>query len=171
MPIVSILMFFGFFIAFVLIAIFVFVFFYNKRAKAILDKFTLQSYSLNPIIFEDIKLRYWTHNGGQMTVYPNNRCDLFLFENCLAIVRRQDFIYKVFFPPFLLTSDIAITKDAFNYLDIYKPEKVLFKQMIKGEVDIKLVDPIYKHYKIDITLKGLTYEQISQLDKIKSWNL
>jgi hypothetical protein len=171
MPIVSILIFLGSFIAVSLGGIFVFVVFYNKRTKPILDKFILHSDSLNPIIFKNIKIRYWTVYGGQMIVYPNNQCDLFLLEDCLGIVRRQDFIYKVFFPPFLISSDIIKTRNTFSYLNIFKPEKVLFKQTTKSEVDIKLIDPAYKHSKIDITLKGLTNEQINQLKKIKSLNL
>jgi len=94
-----------------------------------------------------------------------------LFEDCLGIVRRQNFIYKVFFPPFLITTDIAKTKCVFDYLNVLKPEKVLFKQIIKGDVDIKLIDPIYKHYRIEITIKGLTNDQINQLNRIKSWSL
>ena len=92
-----------------------------------------------------------------------------MFDNFLAIVRRQDFVFKVFFAPVLLTSDIATTKNIFNYLDTYKPDRITFKQIVKGEVDIKLTDPKYKHYKTDITLKGLTIEQTTQLEKIKNW--
>ncbi len=171
MHMVIVLYIFGFFILVFMIVLILFVIFYNMRTKTILDRFIFQAESLNPIIFENIELRYWTNNGGRMEINPFNRCNLFLFENCLAIVRRQEFIGKVLFPPILLTSDITLTKDIFNYLKIYKPEHILSKKIINGEVDIILSDPIYKHYKIDITLMGLSEHQIDQLDKIKSWSL
>lgn len=81
-----------------------------------------------------------------------------MFDSCIAIVRRQDFIFKAFFAPILLTSDIATTKNMFDYLDIYKPDRINFRQTVKGEIDIKLTDLIYEHFIIDITLKIITYE-------------
>lgn len=171
MELINVLPFYGIFIVIVLTAIFVFLIFYNKRTKTILHKFTLQAKSLRPTIFENIRIRYWEHNGGRIWIFPNNRCDLYLFENCLAIVRRQNFIFKAFFPPLLITHDIVQTMDRFIYLNIYKPEKVIFKRNLNGEVDINLTDPTYKHFKIDITLKGLTQEQTDRLEIIKNWSL
>lgn len=57
----------------------------------------------------------------------------------------------------------------FDYLDTYKPIRVTFNQFVKGQVEIKLSDPIYKNYKIDIILKGLSNEQINHLEKNKNW--
>jgi hypothetical protein len=42
-------------------------------------------------------------------------------------------------------------------------------QIAKGEVDIKLTDQVNKHYTTNITLKGLTNEQTTLLEKIKTW--
>jgi hypothetical protein len=170
MPILSVLIFFVISIFILLAGLYIFLTFYNKQTRTTTDKFTEHAKTLNPTVFQNIKIRYWTTNGQKTYVYPNNRCDLYLFDNCLAIVRRQDLIFKVFFTPILITSDIATTKNMFNYLDVYKPDSITFKQIIKGEVDIKLTDLIYKHFKIDITFKGLTNEQTAQLEKIKSWH-
>ena len=169
MPIISILTFFATFIFIVLVALYIFLTFYNKRTRTATDRFIKQSNELRPIVFKNIKLRYWTTSGLRTATYPNNHCDLYLFDNCLAIVRRQDFILKVFFAPVLLTSDIATIMNTFNYLDVYKPDQITFKQIVKGEVDIKLTDLKHKHYKIDITFKGLSSEQTNQLEKIKNW--
>ena len=169
MPIVSILTFFAISIFIILVGLYIFLTFYNKRSRAATDKFITQASELGPAVFQNIKLRYWTTSGLKTRISPNNRCDLYLFDNCLAIVRRQNFIFNMFFAPVLLTSDIAITKNKFNNLNAYKQDCVIFKQIVKGEVDIKLTDPIYKHYTIDITFKGLTNEQINQLEKIKNW--
>jgi hypothetical protein len=169
MPIVSILTFFAIFIFIVFAGLYIFLTFNNKRKRTAIDKFIEHANGLKPTVFQDIKLRYSETSGQKTYIYPNNRCDLYLFDNYLAIARRQDFVFKVFFTPVLLTSDIATTKNIFNYLDTYKPDRITIKQIVKGEIDIKLTDPTYKHYKTDITLKGLTIEQITQLEKIKNW--
>ena len=169
MPIVSILTFFATFIFIVLVVLYLFLTFYNKRTRTATDKFIRQASELAPTVFKNIKLRYWTTTGPRTQISPNNHCDLYLFDNCLAIIRRQDFIFKVFFAPVLLTSDLATTKSNFNYLDCYKPDHIHFNQLMKGQVDIKLKDPISRHWKIDITFKELTSEQTNQLDKIKNW--
>ncbi|WP_304066110.1 hypothetical protein [Pedobacter glucosidilyticus] len=168
-PIVSILTFFSTFILVVFFGLYIFLTFYNKRTRTATEKFIKQAKDLSPTVFQSIKLRYWTTSGLRKQIYPDNLCDLYLFENCLAIVRRQDFIFKVFFAPIILTSDILATKNMFDNLDTYKLDRITFKKIVKGEVDIKLTDSIYKHYTIDITLKGLTSEQTNQLEKIKNW--
>lgn len=169
MPIVSILTFFATFIFIVLVGLYVYVILYNKQTRSVIVEFIRQANGLKPTVFQNIKLRYSETSGLKTYIYPNNRCDLYLFDNYLAIVRRQDFVFKVFFAPVLLTSDIATTKNNFNFLDTYKLDRITFKQIVKGELDIKLTDPSYKHYTADITLKGLTKEQITQLEIIKTW--
>jgi hypothetical protein len=165
MPVVSLLIFFAISIFTILVGFYIFLIFYNRRSRAATDKFILQANKFNPTVFHNIQVRYWTTSGSWTRIWPNSRCDLYLFDNCLSIVRSQNFIFKMFFAPVLLTSDIAITKKTFNNLKTYKPDHVIFKQIVKGELDIKLTDPIYKHYTIIITFKGLTNEQIHQLEK------
>jgi len=169
MTIVSILAFFAIFFFIVLVGLCIFLTFYNKRTRTAIDKFIGQASGLRPTVFQNIELRYSETSGLKTYIYPNNRCDLYLFDNYLAIVRRQDFVFRVFFAPVLLTSDIATTKNIFNYLDTYKPDRIIFKQIVKGEVDINLTHPKYKHCKTDITFKGLSVEQTTQLEKIKNW--
>ena len=169
MPIISILTFFVTFIFIVLVVLYLYLTSYNKRTRTEIDKFIGQANGLRPTIFKNIKLRYSETSGFKTSIYPNNRCDLYLFDNYIAIVRRQDFIFKVFFAPVLLTSYNATTENIFNYLVTYKTDQITFKQIVKGEVDIKLTEPTYKYFKIDITLKRLTNEQTSQLEKIKNW--
>lgn len=167
MPIVSILTFFVTFIFIVWLGSFIFLIFYNKRSRAATKKFVLQTGELKPVVINNVKLRYWiTPKNTKTMLSPNNYCDLYLFDNFLAIIRRQDFILEIFFAPVLLTADLVTAKNKFNYLDCYKPDYIHFSQHVKGQVDIKVKDPIYKHWKIDITLKGLSDVQIGQLEKI-----
>jgi hypothetical protein len=170
MPIVSILTFFATFIFIVWLGSFIFLIFYNKRTRTATDNFILQTGELMPIVINNVKLRYWiTPKNSQAMLSPNNYCDIYLFDNYLAIIRRQDFILEVLFAPVLLTADLETIKNKFNYLDCYKPDYIHFAQHVKGQVDIKLKDPIYKHWKIDITFRGLSDGQINQLEKIKNW--
>lgn len=171
MPIFSILTFFAIFIFIVLVALYIFLTFYNKQSQRAIDKFIGQANDLGPTVFQNIKLRYSETTGLKTYIYPNNRCDLYLFDKYLAVVRKQDFVFKVIFAPILLTTDIESTKNNYNYLDTYELDQITFKEIVKRqvEVDIKLTDPKYKHYKTDITLKGLTIEQNAQLEKIKNW--
>ena len=169
MTVVSILTFFATFIFIVLVGLYIFLTFYNKRTRTVIDKFIGQASGLRPTVFQNIKIRYSETSGLKTYIYPNNRCDLYLFDNYLAVVRKNDFVFKVLFAPLLLTSDIEATKKIFNYLDTYKLDRIIFKQKVKGEVDIKLTDPTHKHYKTDITLKGLSNEQTTKLETIKDW--
>jgi hypothetical protein len=169
MPVVSILILIAIFFFIVLVGLSIFLTFHNKRTLRTIDKFIRQASGLRQTIFENIKLRYSETSGLKTYLYPNNCCDLYLFENYLVVVRRQNFIFKVFFAPVLLTSDMTTTINIFNYLDSYKTDQITFNQIVKGEVDIKLIHKTHKHYTADITLKGLTNEQITQLEKIKKW--
>lgn len=169
MPIVSILTFFATFIFIALMGLYIYFTFYNRRTTTTTNKFLEHVNKLKPTVIQNIKMRYWTTSGLKTYVYPNNFCDLYLFDDCLAIIRRQNFIFKVFFNPILLTSDTMTTKKSFNYLDTYKPDNITFKQIVKGELDIKLTVLRYNHFKIEMTIKGLTNEQLRQLEKIKNW--
>jgi hypothetical protein len=169
MPVVSLLIFFAVSIFTILVGSYIFLIFYNRRSRAATDTFILKASKFDLTVFHNIPLRSWTTNGSWTRIWPNSRCDLYLFDNCLAIVRRQNFIFRTFFAPVLITSDIGITKKRFNNLKTYKPDRIIFKQIIKGALDITLTDAVYKHYTIEIMIKGLTNEQIHQLEKIKNW--
>lgn len=169
MPIVSILLFFTTFSLLIGVGLYIYFTLHNKRIRIVTEKFIRQVSELNPIVFQNIKISYSETGGQKKQLYINNRCNLYLFNNSLAIVRKQDFIFNVLFAPIVLTSDIVTTKQVFYYLDTYKPNQLIFKQTLKGEIDIKLTDPTYKHYVTEITLQGLTNEQLIQLDRIKNW--
>ncbi len=169
MPIVSMLIFFGTFMFIVWAIIIIYLTSYNRKTRLAIDKFIKEAVELNPVVFYNIKLRYWTSSGQRIQVSPYNRCDLYLFNDCLAILRRQNFLFKINFAPVLITNDIEKTKAMFNYLDTYQPTLVQFNQIVKGDVEIKITHPVYHHKKNDITLKGLTGGQLKQLESIKSF--
>lgn len=169
MPILNILIFFAAFIFLFSVGFYLYLIFYNSRTRIVTNKFILQTNDLRPTVFSNVKLRYWVTNYDKTILSPNNYCELYLFDNYIAIIRRQHFVFNVFFAPVLISSNIEETRIKFNYLHCYKPDYIHFAQHIKGQVDIKLKDPVGKHLKIDITLKSLTDEQISNLERIKKW--
>jgi hypothetical protein len=169
MPVINILMFFVTFWIVTLAIIYFLVKYYNKKNLVAIERFVFQASEFKPAVLQNIKLRYWTTNGARTMISPNNQCDIYLFDNFLAIVRRQNFIFKAFFTPVLISSDITSTKNIFRYLTVYKPDRIIFNQVAKGQIDIKVKDPGYNHYKIDITFNELTNEQLTELSKIKNW--
>lgn len=166
MPIAGILTFIAISVFIILVGLSIFFTFYNKRTKSAIDRFIGIASELRPLVFQDLRLSYLETSGLKTYPFSNNRCDLYLFENYLAIVRRHDFVFKVFFPPILLSSDVESTKKIFYGLETYKPDRIMFKQKIKGEIAIKLTDPTFQKFSIDITLKGLTKEQTIQIEKL-----
>jgi len=169
MPVTNILIFFCSFITFLLVTIFIFLIYFNRKTKILIAKFLSQAAGLNPQPIKNIRLRYWITMRQKTAASPNNFCDLYLFDNCLAIVRRQNFIFKVFFAPVLITPDIEQTKIIFDYLKAHKPRQIIFNRIRKGQIDIRAIDQTHKNTRLDITFKGLTEAQLDQLNKIKSW--
>ena len=141
---------------------------FNKQSAAINESFLAQTKALQPIIFENIKLSYFETRGFKIRYYPKNVADLYLFDNALVIMRRQNFIFKVTYPPLILTADVKSKKNALNN-HAYKPYSIIFKQVLKGEVEIKIRKSEYKRCTIDITFKGLNNDQLIKLEKIKEW--
>ena len=169
MPVTNTLIFFVSFITIVLVAILIFLIYFHRKTKVEINRFLSQSIGLKPKTIRNIRLRYWTTIGGRTIGSPNNYCDLYLFDNFLGIVRRQNFIFKVSFAPVLITPDIEQTKIIFSYLKAHKPRQIIFNHITKDEIDIKAIDLTRKNARLDITFKGLTEEQRNQLAKIKSW--
>ncbi len=65
------LTFFGTFIFIFWMTLFVFLTFYNRKAKISIHKFVIQARGLKPTVFENIKLRYWTTSGNwNITTFP-----------------------------------------------------------------------------------------------------
>ena len=153
MPVINILILaFTFFVVAFTIVYFLLKY-YNRKNLVVTKRFISKASELNPTLIQNIKLRYWATNGAKTMISPNNHCDIYLFDEILAIVRRQNFIFKVLFAPVLITPYITSTKNIFNYCTIYKPDRIIFNQVMKDQIDIKLKDPIYRHFKIDITFK------------------
>ncbi|PQJ12063.1 hypothetical protein CJD36_009755 [Flavipsychrobacter stenotrophus] len=141
----------------------------NRQTQRTIKKFTSLVHLLHPTVVSNVKLRYWTTNGGKSTISLNSRCDLYLFDNCLAVTRREHFIYTFSFAPILITSNKINAERMFDYIRIYNPYSIIFREIVQGEIVIKVSDPLYTHYKIELTLMGMTKEQIAKFKRIEDW--
>ncbi len=166
----DVLIFFALILITAYLAGYIFVLFYNKRTKLLIERFMEMTQTNKPIVLKNIKLRYWTTTHLKTNISPNNYCDLYLFENCISIVRREKFIYQIKFAPIVLSNNLDAIKGTFEFLDCYKPAGIHFYEKLKGKIDIKLLDSRYKFRRIDITLKGLSDEQISTLHSLREWS-
>jgi hypothetical protein len=95
---------------------------------------------------------------------------IYIFDNFLAIFRRQKFIFKIDFEPLLLSTNDYIKNelDLNNYL--FKIiDKAIFTKYKDDKLILKLTDENFTHYKTEIILRNLTSEQIDKLKQIENW--
>ena len=138
----------------------------NNLARPLISKFVEHADALNPIVFRDIRTRYTEFSGYRGYIFFKSSCDIYLFEHYIVVLRRYKFMFKRDLEPIILTSDKVRDKEHFTYLKAYKPDRILFKQVIKDEVEFKYSDLKYNYYKMELTLKGLTPDQKAALERV-----
>lgn len=144
----------------------IYIAFQNKRTKPILKKFKKQSNDLKPMVLENVKLNYEDYRNKAAS---NSYGDLYMFEEFLVILRRQRFIFKIIYLPILITSNVIKAKNVFDYLQVYKLVGVNFNHIVKGQIEIKLLDSTKSAENVDLVFKRLTEEQMKEIAKIKNW--
>lgn len=122
-------------------------------------------------ILRQVKLQFWETSGYRSYLSPNNDCDLYLLNNSIVLVRRQNFLVTVHFRPIIITPHVLDLTKEFHGLYVCKPSRIFFKEVIKNEIEIIIPSSIGKHYRVEITLKQLTTEQIKSLNYIKDWTI
>ena len=142
---------------------------HNKNTNAILFSFVLQTSNLSTICLKNIKTSYLVENGLEFYPSINNTADIYLFDNFLAIFRRQNFIFKLHFRPTIISKDPKSIQKLLGFMKVDKFDKLVIKPICMGEIEIHLADQQYKHYKTTIILKGLTEDQTKLLSSIKKW--
>ena len=169
MELSNIILFYITFLIVLFVAVAVFAFLQNKRVNGKIDLFLKDAASLQSSVFVNVNLQYRVINQYKMRVSPYGTSDLYLFDDALVLLRSQHFIFRLLFAPVLITVDPNKWSGRFGYIDIYKPDSIVFNRFLKGVIDIKLSDPKFKTFKIEVRLKKLTEEQMFQLDKMRDW--
>jgi hypothetical protein len=109
-------------------------------------------------------------SGYKLYTSINNSCDLYINENYIVIIRRQNLWFVFYFLPMVISNEVkAITINGDKKFVANKPDKILIREYKSGEVIIYLSDSTYNQRKIELILRGLTIEQLSYLEIIKSW--
>lgn len=85
MPVVSMLLFFGTFMFIVWAVFSIYLTCYNRKTSLARDKFIKEAIEFNPVVFYNIKLRYWTSSGQRTQVSPYNLSDPYFFSDCIVI--------------------------------------------------------------------------------------
>lgn len=142
---------------------------YSERNIVKTSHFIHLSKSLGPILIQDVKTRYWKVNDLHVSTNPKTRCDIYLFTHCIVVARHQSFFVDIIHPPILITSGTWDPHPAFNNMAAFRPGKILFKKILKGEIELACFNLLNDSYKLEITFKGLADYEVKQLEKIKTW--
>lgn len=166
MPITESIIFFSKFLIVLLILYLLYCLFRNLAIKPQIKRFLEDSNSRNPVVIYDIKLSYWIKSGYKYYVSIRNYCDIYIFDNFFVIVRKQKIIFDLLFPPMLFVKSFQRVTSGFEYINHFEPEIIKFSKVVKGQIEIKIIDPVYEHRKIEIIIKGLTNEQMEKVEKV-----
>jgi hypothetical protein len=147
---------------FLLINYFVILFRHKKAIKQI----TLFKQKTNPddLVMLDIKMKFiWTSGMKQYISFIKN-CDIYLSDTYFIIIPFQTFPFKAYHKPILLTKEKSSLRSDFYFLNIFSPDKIIFKEVIKDEIEIQYHE---NHNKYQIRLKGLNTEDKNRLERIR----
>ncbi len=139
----------------------------HYRSKEEINSFKALSRVNSNVFFENIRAKLRITTGNKEYLNLVNSCDIHLSENYIVFILFQTFPWKLYHYPVLFAEKIEILNNI-GVSHRYKPEKIVFKEVVKDEVEI-----IYKvmHQRRILRIKGLNQSQKQQLEKIKNWYL
>jgi hypothetical protein len=164
------LLFYGSFFLIVIIGLSIYSNFKNRKNRPKIISFINQTEYLKPSVLKDISIKYLDSNHYMTRSSPNGKCDLYIFDNFIAIIRRQKFIFTIEFEPLIIKADDYNKNviDLNNYL--FKTiDRAKFTKYKNDELIIKLKDENFTHFKTEITLRKLKGKHIDKLRPIENW--
>jgi len=173
-------LFFGFWLCALGIVFIIYFYSLNKKNKPLLNKFFQFADKNAKTVWKNVIINCMDGIGYKTRVRPNNKCDIYLFDNYFVIIRKTTFYTTA---PVFITSDVEQTKKITGFTDIYKPNKISFFHIKQKEISIEIETIVYKEFLIGganlarnskyfsttISFKHLTEEQITYLKQIKDW--
>lgn len=169
MPIKLVALIFGSVVSLYILGCYLYATYQRRIADRMMMPFLEKASKLNHVVFRDVKMRYLWISGGRTTYFFKSKCDLYVFDNLIGIVRSASLIFKVQYPPQIISPNVKDAKTLFDFLEVLKPDKILFKTIVKDEVVLNLHDEKFRNLKIECTFKQLTDDQIQSLQILKSW--
>ncbi len=115
---------------------------------------------------KQIKFRYLSKGLATYNEYG----DIYIFENFVVILRRPFKDVHLGYAPLVIYTES--TDEQFNFpVPAYVPQRVLFKTIVKGEVEIRfeMNSFLFSQGLVEIAVKGLTEEELLALEKMKGW--
>jgi len=138
------------------------------RHRKATDQITLFKQISSPadLVMTNIRMKFICTSGMKEYFSFITDCDIYLSENYCTVIPFQTFPFKAYHKPILLTKEKSSLKSIFYFLNIFSPDKIIFKEVIKDEIEIQYHE---NHNKYQIRLKGLTTEDKSKLERIRNF--
>lgn len=149
----------------VLLINYLIILFRHRKALAEIG-FVKQRTRPNDYIITNIKMHY--ESGGSMKRYISfiSKCDICLTDAYMAIMPFQTFPFKAYHRPIIFTKESDRVKRMYQFLQVCTPDKIIFKEAIKSEIEIHY----HTYYnKYQVRLKGLTVEERANLEIIRAY--
>jgi hypothetical protein len=124
-----------------------------------------QTTSPDDAVMTNIKMKFIWTSGMKQIFSSITNCDIYLSDNYFTIVPFQTFPFKAFHKPILLVKEKSSVKKSLHFLNIFSPDKIIFKEVIKDEIEIQYHEDRNKYL---IRLKGLTTEDKNRLESIRN---
>ncbi|MEQ1797981.1 MAG: hypothetical protein ABL872_08510 [Lacibacter sp.] len=167
MQIPFVLIFFAlFFLAFILVYLGIILARHYRSNEQIKLLNSLQKNNTD-LTFAKVKMKFSWSTGYKSYISFINYCDIYLADDYVVIMPFQTFPFKAFNEPILLTGSIVNLKSGLGFLKQYIPDKIIFKKVIKGEIEINYHEGNAKYV---IRLQGLNTEEKQHLERIKEWH-
>lgn len=139
----------------------------HYRGKEQIFLYNSLSKEKSDTVFSNVKMKFSWSNGYKSYISFVNYCDIYLADKYIVIMPFQTFPFKAYNEPVLLTGNIIDLKPDLCFIKQYTPDKITFKKVIKGEVEIVYHQNNEKYF---ITLKDLKAEEKQKLELIKEWS-
>lgn len=137
----------------------------NKSYQKALHALLYQTNHLPHIRIQNIRVSYLVENGSKQYPSINNTADIYVFNDFLIVYRRQNLVFKFHYKPYLVGN--ATTSLNLPGVSSNKPDEIIINS--SSEIQIKVTDPVHKHYQTKLTLSGLSREEADHLLPIKQW--
>ena len=141
----------------------------NSTAKAV-EKFDAIIYKYKPYFQKDIKIDFMTDNLGKYIIYPYGKANIYVFENCIVLIRSHHFIFKIYHPPLVLTIKNLQPENDFQIYENHITESIKLNKVFRNRIDILLRDKRYNHYFYKICLKELNEETMEKINTLINQN-
>lgn len=119
----------------------------------------------NPLyVVNAARMKYKEDDGYKTRLWPGGTCDLYIFNEYAALVKKHNFLINFKSAPFVFGPHVPDSMQAHKKI----LAEAKFNE-IKKEYGFILKDDIAPRYRYDVTLSQLSQEHINELNKVQLW--